>query len=106
MRQMEDRAAQDLREKLKLVIDPELMVNIVDLGLVYRIAYFEESRRIELDISLTTRACPLGALIVADVQHIAEEANPGWRVDVQIVWDPPWTPELMSEAAREALGRV
>ena len=91
------------REALLEVIDPEVGINIVDLGLVYRIEVAD--RRIEVDITMTSPACPLGA-------HLRETADAAIRrllleaesVDVHLVWDPPWTPARMSPSARDQLG--
>lgn len=91
------------REALLEVIDPEVGINIVDLGLVYRIEVAD--RRVEVDITMTSPACPLGA-------HLRETADAAIRrwlpeaesVDVHLVWDPPWTPERMSPKARDQLG--
>lgn len=88
---------------LESVIDPEVGINIVDLGLVYAVAVSTE--RVEVSMSLTSPACPMGA-------HLAEESReaiqarvvPGVEVDVKLVWEPPWSPEKMSDKAKKLLG--
>ena len=88
---------------LRAVIDPELGVNIVDLGLVYEVV-IEPSASVAITMTLTTAGCPLGGFLEDQVRaHLAQ--LPQVRdVALTLVFDPPWEPELMSSAAREALG--
>lgn len=93
----------DVLEALKGVADPEIGVNIVDLGLVYRAEY--GSKGIEVALTLSTPSCPLSEMIVEEVRealHARFASAPAIKVD--LVWDPPWTPDRMSEAARQLLG--
>lgn len=92
-----------IRAALLEVIDPEIGVNIVDLGLVYDIESKTDGWRIAL--TMTSPACPMGESILEDV-HAAIDASlaMGTSVDIDLVWEPPWDPAMMSEAAREALG--
>jgi metal-sulfur cluster biosynthetic enzyme len=97
--------AQDdpIREALRDVIDPEVGVNIVDLGLVYGIAVEDASASISF--TMTTPACPLGQFLKDEIARRVKARVPGLRdVRVALVWDPPWTPERMSAAARRQLG--
>lgn len=92
-----------LRNDLRKVVDPEVGMNIVDLGLVYRIA--PEEGRLVVDLTMTSPACPMGETIVAEVvetlrAQLPERIEP----DVRLVWEPPWSPEMMSEQAREHFG--
>ena len=96
---------EEIKTYLKEVIDPELAINIVDLGLVYDIRIDETLRRIAIDMTLTTHACPLGDVIFENMYEVLKTRLPEYEVDLQVVWDPPWTPERLSEAGREALGR-
>lgn len=90
-------------EALRNVLDPELGVNILDLGLVYGVELAGDDVRI--DLTMTSPACPLGDVLVGDVERTVRRLVPAAaRVDVRLVWDPPWTPERMSEAARRQLG--
>ena len=92
-----------IREALCTVDDPEVGMNIVDLGLVYRIDIAPELVRIEL--TMTTPACPLGDLISENAHRAVRAALPeGAAVEVALVWDPPWTPDMMSESARQTFG--
>ena len=92
-----------VQEALTDVIDPELGVNIVDLGLVYDIAVAGPD--VAITMTLTTPGCPLHASIAEAVQAVLEETLPGvGLVDVDLVWDPPWTPARINAAGRQALG--
>lgn len=92
------------REALKKVIDPEIYQNIVDLGLVYGVTIDDENR-VAVDMTLTTPHCPLGPQIIADVERVltAKGAN---AVTVNIVWEPLWTPDAMTEELRRELGLI
>lgn len=97
----------ELRERalraLRNVIDPELGVNVVDLGLVYRLEV-EATGRIGVELSMTTPACPLGDHIMHEVEERLR-ALPGVRdANVQLVWSPPWDPSRMSAQVRALLG--
>lgn len=90
-------------EALRSVIDPEIGINIVDLGLVYGVRIQPE--QIELDISMTSPACPLGDLITDDCRRaIRSITKDSCRIAIKIVWTPIWGPERMSEAAKARLG--
>ena len=92
-----------VREALCTVDDPEVGMNIVDLGLVYRIDIAPELVRVEL--TMTTPACPMGDLITDNARRAVAAALPqNVAVDVVLVWDPPWTPDRMSESARQTFG--
>jgi len=89
-------------EALKAVVDPELGINIVDLGLVYDVAISERGA-IHIEYTLTTMGCPIGPLIEQQMQSAL--ANLGVsEVEAEMVLRPPWTPEMMSEEAKAALG--
>lgn len=90
-------------QALRSVNDPELGMNIVDLGLVYRAELLPD--RIEVAITLTSPACPLGELVLTEARAALERSFPnGPPIQVELVWEPPWTAERMSEAARLLLG--
>ena len=86
---------------LKNVEDPEIMMNIVDLGLVYRVDVEEDA--IEVDFTLTYPGCPAEEMIRRDIVETLRDAF-GLEVKATIVWSPMWGPERMSEEARLALG--
>lgn len=93
---------EEIRELLREVYDPELGVNIVDLGLVYEIR--NDDGDVYVRMTLTTPGCPLHDTIVSAVERVLE-GQPGIRsVKVDIVWNPPWSPDKMSEEAKRQLG--
>jgi metal-sulfur cluster biosynthetic enzyme len=94
----------ELQECLRDVLDPEIGLNIVDLGLVYEAR--REPDKIEVRLSLTSRACPLGELVLKEVREkIAASYPAASRVNVQLVWDPVWSPDLITDRGYELLGR-
>ena len=91
-----------LLSALRTVKDPELNVNVIDLGLVYSIQTRDE--QVDVEMTLTTPACPAGPEILRGAVA-ALEAVPGIaKANVRLVMSPPWTPEKMSDAARDELG--
>ena len=93
----------DVREGLKNVYDPEIGINIVDLGLVYD-ADIAESGDVLVTMTLTSLGCPLGPVIVQEVTNALKDLPGIGDVDVKLVWSPPWSPEMMSEEAKDELG--
>jgi metal-sulfur cluster biosynthetic enzyme len=92
-----------VREALRKVLDPEVGINVLDLGLVYGIAV--EQHVAQITMTMTTPACPLGGQIKRGVNaEILRYCPQVERVEIQFVWDPPWGPERMSARARELLG--
>ena len=88
---------------LENVIDPEVGINVVDLGLVYRIDV--TGTRVEVDMTMTTASCPLGPQLKADAENAIRRHLPDAEsVTVNLVWDPPWTSDRMSPRARSQLG--
>ena len=89
-------------ETLRQVIDPEIGVNIVDLGLIYQIAYADG--KLCITMTLTTPGCPMHDSIAEGVKNILLGLDGVNDVDVQVVWDPPWHPEMMSAEGKKRLG--
>ena len=93
----------EILEALKAVIDPELGINIVDLGLIYHAA--RSTNGIDIALTMTTPACPLGEMMTQEIKTVLHGRFPEISdVHVDLVWDPPWSPELMSEESRRQLG--
>ena len=89
---------------LRQVIDAEVGINIVDLGLVYRI--LESDGELRIVMTMTTRSCPLGELITRQVESVLRAGYPQLKsVKAEITWEPPWSPAMMSDAAKKQLGR-
>ena len=93
----------EIRENLKSVYDPEIGVNIVDLGLVYD-ADVSDNGDVLVTMTLTSLGCPLGPVIVQEVTNALKDLPGLGEVDVKLVWSPPWSPEMMSEDAKDELG--
>jgi len=92
-----------VREALRQVMDPEAGMNIVDLGLIYGVEVDDGGVRVEM--TMTSAACPMADMIVDEVHAALGSVVPsGVPVDVELVWDPPWTPERMTGFAREHFG--
>ncbi len=92
----------ELLDALKQVIDPELMINIVDLGLVYDIA--QEDRQVDVQMTLTSPACPAGPQIMQQAKMALERLDDVDEAKIQLVMSPPWTQERMTDDARDQLG--
>ncbi|MEM7783661.1 MAG: metal-sulfur cluster assembly factor [Planctomycetota bacterium] len=98
----------DIREVLKQVIDPELFVNIVDLGLIYKVELVakdgSEKLDVNIDMTMTSPMCPAGPQLVAETKKYAGEIECVDHVEVKVVMDPPWTQDMMTDDARDQLG--
>jgi metal-sulfur cluster biosynthetic enzyme/nitrite reductase/ring-hydroxylating ferredoxin subunit len=98
-----------VREWLKEVKDPELFVNIVDLGLIYGVTLSPSAdapgkQQVSIDMTMTSPACPAGPQLIADTKRAVGSRESIAAVEVRIVMDPPWTPDRMTDAARDQLG--
>lgn len=94
--------AERLSELLNSVIDPEVGIGIVDLGLVYDVAVTDDT--IVVTMTMTTPACPLGPYLRQAVEQALAETAGRRLVAIDLVFDPPWTPDLISEEGRTQLG--
>ena len=92
---------QEVYDVLKFIIDPEIGVNIVDLGLVYAVHLTHQALRV--DMTLTTPGCPMGSTIVTATRQILARKFPDLEIAVELVWTPAWTPERISAAGLEQL---
>jgi metal-sulfur cluster biosynthetic enzyme len=97
-----------VRGALRNVYDPEIGLNIVDLGLVYDVAVDDEGKEVKVDMTLTTPACPAGPMIIESAQKeilALRDIHPQLEdVNINLVWTPFWNPSMMSEDARAELG--
>jgi metal-sulfur cluster biosynthetic enzyme len=91
-----------LLEALKQVIDPELMINIVDLGLVYSID--QEEDKVKVEMTLTSPACPAGPQLVQQSKLAIEKVEGVKEAEIKLVLSPPWSPDRMTDEARDQLG--
>lgn len=93
-----------IMELLKKVIDPEVEISVVDLGLIYNID-FDGIKNIDITMTLSTPSCPIGDTIVMQVIQCVQEDYPNCETNVDLTFDPPWTPEMISDEGKLALGR-
>jgi metal-sulfur cluster biosynthetic enzyme len=100
-------AEDKVREALKQVIDPELFVNIVDLGLIYAVNVTEADEgksSVSVDMTMTSPACPAGPQLLSQSKEAVGRLEEVGPVEIKLVMDPPWTPDRMTEDARDQLG--
>lgn len=100
-------AEDKVREALKQVIDPELFVNIVDLGLIYEVKVDENDEGksdVQVEMTMTSPACPAGPQLLGQSKEVVSRLDDVGEVDVKLVMTPPWTPDRMTEDARDQLG--
>lgn len=95
---------QELREQIRQVYDPELGINIVDLGLIYDVSI--DGNNVDVTMTLTTPGCPMHDTIAGGVERVLKGHPEIGEVNVHVVWEPRWNPEMMSEEAKEHLGFV
>jgi metal-sulfur cluster biosynthetic enzyme len=96
-----------VREELKNVFDPELFVNIVDLGLVYVVAVQENAEGktdVRIEMTMTSPMCPAAPQLIAQSKQVVSRMEHVGSVDIKVVMSPPWTPDCMTEEARDQLG--
>ena len=95
----------EIIEALKTVYDPEIPVNLYEMGMIYEIE-IGDSADVVIRMTLTSPACPVAESLPAEVHDRVAQVEGVNGVDVELVWDPPWTPDRMSEAARLQLGML
>jgi len=92
-------------DALRTIFDPEIPVNIYELGLIYNVAC-KENRHVDVTMTLTSPACPVAGTLPGEVQDKVEGVEGVDSAKVDVVWDPVWEPSMMSEAARLELGMM
>lgn len=101
-----DEIRRKIVQVLKEVYDPEIPVNVYDLGLIYGIEVDEEGN-VKIEMTLTAVGCPLAGMIAYRVEEaVKEKVSEAKKVDVKIVWNPPWTPERITPEGREILKKI
>ena len=93
---------EQVMETLKQCYDPEIPVNVVDLGLIYDIKI--EGDEVRIKMTLTAPGCPMHSFIARDIKQRVERLAGVKEANVEVVWDPPWNPSMMSENAKRILG--
>ena len=107
---VEERAAEELRitekaiEMLRTVFDPEIPVNVYDLGLIYKIDYEVDNKPLHVDMTLTAPSCPAADFILEDVRQKLVSIKGPEKVDLRLVFEPVWDQSMMSEEAKLELG--
>ena len=92
----------DIIEAIKTVCDPEIMINVYDLGLIYKINQ-EENADINIDMTLTSPMCPVAGVLPQEVADAVAKVKGTGKVEVKVVWEPVWTIDRLSEDAREMM---
>ncbi|MFG1519168.1 MAG: metal-sulfur cluster assembly factor [Thermoplasmataceae archaeon] len=92
---------EEILEALKQVSDPEIGMDIVNLGLVYEVKI--EGERVYIRMTMTAPTCPVTPWILAEAQRVVENISGVEAADIELVWDPPWNPSMMTDEAKEAL---
>jgi len=93
----------EVLELLKNVMDPEIEINIVDLGLIYNIIY-DGKKNIDIEMTFSTPSCPLGDTIVSNIKETIKQKHPDLNTKIELVFDPPWSTNLVSEEGKKILG--
>lgn len=95
----------DIYAALKTIIDPELRINIVDLGLIYGVT-ITQNRRVEITMTLTTPGCPLSFVFQEWIPDAVKKVDGVKEVVINLVWEPPWNPDMISDEQKEELGII
>ncbi len=90
---------------LKNIMDPEIGLNVVDLGLIYQIDFDEAEKKVYCTMTLTTQFCPMGESISTGVTNALEQTFPEFEIEVNVIFNPPWNSENISEEGREFLNQ-
>jgi metal-sulfur cluster biosynthetic enzyme len=93
---------EDVLKALSEVYDPEIPINIVDLGLIYKVE-INDNNDVDVDMTFTTMACPMHAYIRDQANEAVKKMDGVGKVNVNLVWEPKWTPEMISKEIRERL---
>jgi metal-sulfur cluster biosynthetic enzyme len=93
----------DTLELLKNVMDPEIEINIIDLGLIYEL-YYDGDKKINIVMTFSTSACPLGESIKNNIIETIKQKYPDFSIEIEVVFDPEWSTALVSEEGKRILG--
>ena len=93
-----------IRQALQFVEDPEIGMDIINLGLVYDIAINETDGKVDIKMTLTTPACPVGPQIISKAKEVISAIEGVKEANVEMVWSPPWSPDMMTDEAKDKLG--
>ena len=104
MKTQEQEIVNEAYEALRYIIDPVVCINIVDLGLVYKVKLDEAEEKLKVELTLTTPGCPMGGTITTAARQMLDKRFPNLEIDIELVWLPQWTPEMISEEGMRLLG--
>jgi metal-sulfur cluster biosynthetic enzyme len=93
---------EDVLNALSEIYDPEIPINIVDMGLIYKVEV-DGQNNVNVDMTMTTRGCPMHSFMVAQAQKRIEKMDGVGKVNVNLVWNPPWSPDMISQKIREQM---
>jgi metal-sulfur cluster biosynthetic enzyme len=93
---------ENVLEAIKQIIDPEIGINIVDMGLIYGVDINDTT--VNVTMTLTSMGCPAGGQIINGAQHVTQQIDGIEEVNINVVWSPPWSMEMMSDDAKDELG--
>lgn len=93
----------EIYDTLKNIIDPELGINIVDLGLIYEII-FDSDNVIQIKMTLSSKGCPMGDVIMDNINNELSEKFPQFKHNVELIWEPKWTTDYVTPEGRKELG--
>lgn len=95
---------EEVYDQLKEIIDPELHINIVDLGLIYNVEIDQEKGEVQITMTLTSPGCPLSMVFEQWIPDAVKKVPGVQAVRINLVWDPPWNPDTISDEVKEDLG--
>ena len=95
---------EQIRNSLQMVTDPEIGMDIVNLGLVYDVKFIELESKVDIKMTLTSPACPVGPQIIGKAKEVVGKLEGVKDVNIEVVWTPAWNPEMMTEEAKDQLG--
>lgn len=93
---------QKIYDAIKAVSDPEVGINIVDMGLIYGLEITDS--KVDVFMTLTSPACPAGPQILKEVDQVVRDLDGVEDVDINVIWSPPWNPDMLSDEAKDELG--
>lgn len=96
----------DVLSRLKTVVDPELNINIVDLGLIYDVEINQDLGKVDITMTLTTPGCPLSIVFEEWVPDAVKKVEGVKDVKINLVWEPPWDPQMLSDDMKEQMGII
>lgn len=88
---------------LKEVIDPELGINIVDLGLIYKVNYLPSPKQIQVNMTLSSKGCPMGDMILSQIHNLLSKHYSDYSIELNLIWEPAWSSDFITPAGKMEL---